>query len=125
MIIIGHKLVDFTPFYAVKRAEDIVKSPVIFEFDEENFAAFCVACKEKEIIFALKTNSLKEALIANAAGASYIVSNVKKAAKKIQRVAEHYLFDAKVLFLGDSITSAAYDGMDGILLPDGVIDGDI
>ncbi|MDR1008133.1 MAG: hypothetical protein LBL65_06175 [Campylobacteraceae bacterium] len=125
MIIIGHKLVDFKPFHVVKKAEEIVKSPVIFEFDEENFVLFRTICKEKEITFAVKTNSVKEAVIANAAGAFYIVAETKKAAIKIQHIAEHYLFDSKVLLCcsDDSIASAIYAGIDGVLLPQGVING--
>ncbi|MDR2080953.1 MAG: hypothetical protein LBP54_03580 [Campylobacteraceae bacterium] len=126
MIIIGYKLVDFTPFHTVKKAEEIIKSPVIFEFSEENFALFRAICKKKEIVFSVETNSVKEALLANAAGASYIVAKTKKAAKKIQRIAEYYLFDAKILLKikdENEIEKAAKSGIDGVLLPNGVIDG--
>jgi hypothetical protein len=128
MTIIGHKLVGFTPFYFVNDAKDIAKSPVVFAFDETNFAEFCRACKEKEVIFGVKTDSVKDAIIANAAGAAYIIVKKRRLAKKIQRIAEHYLFDAKILLAvrrEDEIEISADDGIDGVIFPEGVEGGNI
>lgn len=129
MIIIGHDLIDFKPFYAVKNSDEAAKIPpnstVIFKFEgNERIIKFC---QKNSINFAVETDSSKEALLTNAAGASYIVSSVSTAAQNIQDLAEHYLFDAKILFKinhENEITDVAAKGIDGVLLPDGVINGD-
>jgi hypothetical protein len=129
VIIIGHDLVNFKPFYAVISSDEIVKTPpnstVIFKF--EGNESIIKYCQKNGINFAVETESPKEALLANAAGASYIVSSVGAAAQNIQNFAEHYLFDAKILLKikneNEIIDTARY-GIDGVLLPDGVINGD-
>jgi hypothetical protein len=128
MIIIGHDLVDFKPFYVVISSDWIAKTPpnstVIFKF--EGNESIIKYCQTNSINFAVETESPKEALLANAAGASYIVSSVGAAAQNIQDLAEHYLFDAKILLKIKSeneIIDAARYGIDGVLLPSGVING--
>ncbi|MDR1285678.1 MAG: hypothetical protein LBJ88_05725 [Campylobacteraceae bacterium] len=128
MIIIGHDLVAFKPFYEIKNSDEIAKTPpnstVIFEFEgNENIIKFC---QKNGINFAVETDSSKEALLANAAGASYIILSVDVVAQDIQDLAEHYLFDAKILLKIDyenEIMDAAEYGIDGVLLPQGVISG--
>ena len=89
MIIIGHNLVKFKPFYKIKNSDEELKtSPnltVVFEFKNKELIEFC---QKNNIKFAIETQILKEALLANAAGASYIIAQTKKAAKNIQNLAE-------------------------------------
>ncbi|MDR2790565.1 MAG: hypothetical protein LBB59_06285 [Campylobacteraceae bacterium] len=130
MIIIGHELIDFKPFCKIKNIDKTANISsdlaVIFAFKNgQNLIKFC---QKNGINFAVETEIAKEALLANAAGASYISVSGKKAAKKIQDLAENYLFDAKILLKinnENEIEKAAKLGIDGVLLPEGVIDGDI
>ncbi|MDR2100788.1 MAG: hypothetical protein LBP40_08205 [Campylobacteraceae bacterium] len=129
MIIIGHNLVSFKPFYKIKSNSEAAKIPsdftAIFKFaGNEEIIKFC---QKNSINFAVETQSIKEALLANALGASYIVVNDKKAAKNIQNLAEDYLFDAKILLKiknENEIEKAAKSGIDGILFLQGIINGD-
>ncbi|MDR1614178.1 MAG: hypothetical protein LBS26_01265 [Campylobacteraceae bacterium] len=126
MIIIGHDLVAFKPFYTVKNSNDITKTPpnatVIFRFEgNEDIIKFC---QKNGINFAVETQAEKEALLSNAAGASYIVVSGKKAAKNIQNLAEAYLFDSKILLKiqnENELEKAAKNNIDGVLLPQGVV----
>lgn len=126
MIIIGHDLIEFKPLYQIKNSDDISKLPpnstVVFEFGgNEKLIKYC---HENNINFAVKTDSIKEALLANAAGASYIISSFEAAA--IQELAQNYLFDAKILLkidCEDEMEEAAKNNIDGVLLPRGIING--
>jgi hypothetical protein len=128
MIIIGHDLVAFKPFYKIENCDEITKTPsnstIIFEFGgSENIIKFC---QKNSVKFAVEVKIPKEALLVNAVGASYIVINSKKTAKCIQNLAEQYLFDAKILLKikdEDEIEKAAKCGIDGVLLPQGVVNG--
>ncbi|MDR2342080.1 MAG: hypothetical protein LBD84_03435 [Campylobacteraceae bacterium] len=127
MIIIGHNLVKFKPFYKIKNSDDISKTPpnsiIIFEFKDNELIKFC---QENSIRFAIETQIPKEALLANAIGAAYIVISNKKAAKNIQNLAEHYLFDAKILLKikdENEIEKTAKSGIDGVLFSQGIING--
>ncbi|MDR1460415.1 MAG: hypothetical protein LBI78_02080 [Campylobacteraceae bacterium] len=128
MIIIGHDLVAFKPFYKIKNSDEIAKTPsnsiVAFEF--ENSKDIIRFCQKNGVNFAVEAKTTKEALLSNAAGASYIITNSKKAAKQIQNLAEQYLFDAKILLKikdENEMEEVAKDGIDGVLLPQGVANG--
>jgi hypothetical protein len=120
MIIIGHELVPFKPFVRLKSAKDIKGGEVIFDFDE--LAKLAPKCRENHIVFAVEVTSAREALIANAAGAAYIVTGDKSLACDIQPLAEKYLFDAKVLLrilFDDELAEVAGLGIDGVLMRSG------
>ena len=59
MIILGHKLIPFTPLYQVSKIEDIKKtapnSPVLFDFSDEKMLKYC---KEQDVPFALHVKSI-------------------------------------------------------------------
>ncbi|MDR3346814.1 MAG: hypothetical protein LBS73_06535 [Campylobacteraceae bacterium] len=126
MLIIGHALVPFKAFYWVKLISDITPSSsgsnVIFRFDNINYKQLTDICRENAISFAVEIYSVKEALLSNAAGASYLVVNDKVLAKNVQDLAEHYLFDAKVLLRisqEKEIKDTAQLGIDGVLFAKG------
>ncbi|MDR2342090.1 MAG: hypothetical protein LBD84_03485 [Campylobacteraceae bacterium] len=145
MIIIGHDIIDFKPFCRVNNADEASKdlsgsiviykaneavnipsgSTLIFKFTDNQSLIKC--CRKNGINFAVETESIKEALLANAAGASYIVVSGKDVAKNIQDLAENYLFDAKILLkikTENEIEEAAKVGIDGVLFMKGIINGD-
>lgn len=125
MIILGHDYLECAPFYFVKKSEDIANTPsnsvVLFEFSEENLA-LCHHCKENDVSFALIADSAKEALFANVLEASYILCD-KVLSPKVQKLADEYMFDAKVLLYSSEeadLEWAADLGIDGIIFEKGI-----
>ena len=80
-------------------------------------------CQEAGIPFAVTVNELRNALIANALGADYIVCQQEDAIE-IQPLAERYLFDAKVLVLIEeerAIERMARFSIDGVIFPSAIL----
>ena len=66
---------------------------------------------------AVKTTSIKEAVYANAMGAKYILPSAE-ILQSVQKLAENYLFDSKVLALienEDEIEQLALKNIDGVI----------
>ncbi len=129
MIIIGHKWIDYMPFYYVHSIEDIKESPsnsnVLILFSEDNLD-LCKYCSSNNIVFGLGVRKKKEIVLASAIGASFLISDSKKLIKKAQKLAENYLFDMKIMFLIENEKSmmwAVNRGIDGILFERGVTNG--
>ena len=121
MLIFGHPLVESEKFFRVETVLDIKNSPngsvvLIDSFrGNEDIIKFC---QENLVPYTLRVSSLKEAIFANALNAKYIIAP-KKLLKEIIRVAEHYLFDTKVLAKidrEDDIEEMAKVGVDGVIL---------
>ena len=125
MIIIGHKWVDFEPFYLIKKSEDISLTPsnsrLIFPFKEENLG-LCRHCAENNLSFALICDTRQDVLFAQALGAEFIVCD-KSGAVQAQKFADGYLFDAKILLYTGAESDmewAAEHEIDGILFEEGI-----
>ncbi len=125
MILLGHKLVPYEPMYKIHHIEDIKKtkpnSVVLFDFQDEKLLEYCV---EHKVPFALHVINLRDAIIANALSAKYILVYNQEIAALVQNIAEEYLFDAKILLhVSDesSIEIAANDGIDGIIMKCAII----
>ncbi len=125
MIIIGHPWIESEKFCKIFSKEDIKKSTagsiVLLEpiVDSHDLAQYC---KENEIPFAITVNSLKEAIIANALGALYIVCE-EDDALRIQPIAQEYLFDTRILVLihqEKEIPKIAHFGIDGVIFPEAI-----
>ncbi len=115
MIILGHELIEYKPYYHVRMQEDLSflnkHDSVLCDFDVEMIKL----CQEKKLNFGVYVQDEKQALIANGAGASVILSDVG-VAKHIQQIAEYYLFDAKVGIRSDDINEALSLKVDMIFL---------
>ncbi len=124
MIIIGHPLIPFNPFYRIKEKEDLKKTPpnstILVDFANKELVKYS---KNQNIPLALYVKSIKNACLANALNAKFIV--VEKAlAKKVQKLATEYLFDAKIILQIDDekdIEIAALDYIDGVIFKEGII----
>jgi len=111
-VIIKH-LKQFEKISSIDELKRSTKTP-LFEFDIETM----LFCKENGLEYAVKTVSIKEAVIANELGATYAVVPKDKAAQ-IQNIANEYLFDTKILqkaVFDWEIEKAALLGVDGVLL---------
>lgn len=125
MIILGHDFIKSELFYFVKKSENIVNTPpnstVAFEFSEQNLE-LCEHCREEDVSFAIIADVVKDVLFANSLGANFIICD-KKLAAKAQKLADEYMFDAKILLYVANeadLEWAADLGIDGILFEKGI-----
>lgn len=123
MILIGHPLIPHQPFYRVDTKEDIAQTPsnatLFFEFDPE-MASYCTANALK---FALHVKNVKELILGNALGACYFIVD-KSLVLQAQKIADEYLFDAKVLLYTEDendIEFSALHSIDGVLFQEGIV----
>lgn len=117
MILIGDKLVPFEEIFNIKNIEDIkttkANSIISFGYNEE----LMKYSFENDLNSAVIVNSIKESIYANALNAKYIIAD-KNLAKDIQKVAENYMFDSKVLAIIESneeIEEIASFEVDGVI----------
>ena len=122
MIILGHSLIPYTPFYRIAAQEALSRTPsnaiVLFEFDAP-LARYCFA---QNVPFALNVKNIQELMLGHALHASYFVVG-KALVLQAQKIADDYLFDAKILLASsddNDIEFAALHGIDGILFADGI-----
>ena len=117
MILIGDKLVPFESFNKISNIEDIkntqANSTISFAYDE----SLVKYSFDNELNSAVVVSSIKEAIYCNALNVRYIVAQ-KSLAKDIQKVAENYVFDSKVLAIiesNDELEEVASFEIDGIV----------
>ena len=117
MIILNHPEIPSIKFYKIKDEKDIENTPsnsvVWFNFDF-NLLNFC---KENGIKSAVNIKNIKEAVYSNALDATFLVCSFELA-KEVQKVAEDYLFDSKIITLIDErlIEKAIENRIDGVFL---------
>jgi len=116
MILIGDNLVAYEDIVNIKNIEDIktskANSTVSFGYNE-----VLKYCFENEVNCAVIVNSIKEAIYCNALNARYIIAS-KDLAKDIQKTAENYMFDSKVLATietNDELEEIASFEIDGVI----------
>lgn len=99
MILFGHPYIPSEQIYHIESIEAISNTPsnsiVAMEFDPNNFDIID-HLRLNKIRFALFVHSTVEAVLAENLNANYLLVDPKEASE-IQKVAEHYLFDAKIL----------------------------
>ncbi len=124
MIILGHKLIPFNPIHRVTKIEEIKETPsnstILFAFIDEEVLRYC---KKQNISFALHVKSIKEACIANALKAKFIIVN-HKLSKEVQSIATEYLFDTKILLQIEEETEieiAAKSSIDGVIFKNAIL----
>ena len=126
MLLFGHRFIKSEKFYHISDIEAVSKTPpnslIYVEFDEKNLDIITFL-HLNSIRFALHVNSVKEAIYAYNLGASFIVTE-SKIVSDIQKIAETYLFDAKVLvhiYDEDEIEKYAELGIDGVVFSTAII----
>ena len=117
MILIGDKIIPFNTFTNISTIEEIqntrANSIISFRYNE-NLLEYSSL---NEVIFAVIVKSIKEAIYANALNALYIICD-KQLSKSVQRIADNYMFDSKVLAIIESneeIEEIAKNEIDGII----------
>ena len=125
MIIIGHPWIKSQRFSKVFSIEDIKNTKtddiILLErlVDSHSVAQYC---QKNSISYAVFTNSLDDAIFANALGAKYMICE-KDVALTVQPIAQEYLFDARVLVLIDNdkeISGIAKSCIDGVIFAEAI-----
>jgi hypothetical protein len=126
MIFFGHKFLASTHFYHIDSIYSIAKTPsnsIIFvEYHEKNLDIIDHLFTNN-IKFSLHVNNIKELVYAHALGALYITVE-KELAQNAQKVANDYLFDAKILVHienEDEIEDLALLGVDGVIFAKAIV----
>ena len=117
MIIIGDKLIPYVDFFNISSIDDIKKTKansfISFRYNE-NLLTYSY---ENELEYTVVVSSIIEAIYANSLNARYIVCE-KNIAKDIQKIADNYMFDSKILAVieaSDEIEEIAQNEIDGII----------
>ncbi len=120
MIVIGHPDVPYEPLRYVETAEEIADTPadsLLWLGLWSEAKELAAHCRENGLRYAVMAESVEEAVLANALHATFIVADAALA-PTLQKVAETYLFDAKILVPlddGASLEPVALEGIDGVL----------
>jgi len=126
MLLFGHRFIQNESFYAISEADEIIATPpgstLFIKFSEENLDLIEYASLNS-MPFVIGVESVTELIYASALGAKYILVK-KDLAKTAQKIAESYLFDAKILVKikeEDEIEEMAILGIDGVLFVSAII----
>jgi gamma-glutamyl-gamma-aminobutyrate hydrolase PuuD len=122
MLLFGHPLIQVPQWYRVNSISSIGLTPpnsTIVISDIEKYANIAKHCKENSVDFACEVSSIKQAVIANALNADYILCCNSKHSCEVQRIANEYLWSAKVISIienEDDIENIAKFGIDGAVI---------
>ena len=116
MMLFGHRFIESKKFYHIEAISSVHKTPsnstIYLPFSENNLDIIQFA-QENQISFALHVNNIKELIYAKNLGASYITIE-QDLAVDAQKVANDYLFDAKILAF---IENEVYIGSRTVVAP--------
>ncbi|MBU3014869.1 hypothetical protein KO488_08895 [Poseidonibacter lekithochrous] len=117
MLLIGDKLIPFTDIFNISSIDEIknTKANALISFRyNENILTYSY---KNDLDYVVVISSIKEAIYANSLNAKYIACQ-KNLAKDIQKIADNYMFDSKILAListDDEIEEIALNEIDGII----------
>jgi hypothetical protein len=128
MLIFGHPWVESNRFVKVFSVEEIERSAPgdVLLLEPLNVSIdLAKHCRANGLPFAVTVSSIREAIFANALDAAYIVSEHEQAIT-IQKIADEYLFDTRVLVLIEEekrIETMARFSIDGVIFPAAIVQG--
>ena len=123
MKLIGHEIVPYEPLFWRENAEQIEAGKQnLFKFDE----AAIKRAQELGAQFSIEAENLNEIIVANAAGAKFIVVPLELASKTA-KLAQDYLFDAQICVVIESrneLAALSETGADVAIFKNAVIGKD-
>jgi len=128
MILFGHPLIPSEKFYRIDSIDAISHTPsnaiVVFPFCRDpHYLALMNHLRTNHVRFALEIATIDEAVIGENLRATYLIVR-PEAGEAIQKVAEHYLFDAKILgYCADEshLESLISMRLDGAIFPHALV----
>lgn len=127
MILIGHPFIESEHFSKADSIETVANTPsnsTLFMHYNASVIPLCKHCVVNGLKVAIQVDSITEAILANALKVHYIVCE-KSLAPEIQKLAENYMFDPKILCIiaaESDIEWCALNEIDGVIFKE-VIDG--
>ena len=119
MKILGDELIKFEPLFLCKSEDKISNARQnLFKFDRN----LIKKALEAGANFSIIANDINEAIIANAAGAKFIIADIDTA-KDLVKIAESYLFDALIAALikdESELAQLAKFNIDAAILPNAI-----
>ena len=119
MKILGDELIKFEPLFLCDSEDEISNGRQnLFKFDRNLIKKSLVLGAS----FSVFVSNLNEAIVANAAGAKFIIADITLA-KDLAAVASEYLFDALVAVLiesEDELEKLCKLGIDAAILPNAI-----
>ena len=119
MKILGDELIKFEPLFLCKSEDEISSGRQnLFKFDRNLIKRALIL----DASFSVFVSNLNEAIVANAAGAKFIIADITLA-KDLAAVASEYLFDALVAVLiksEDELEKLCKLGIDAAILPNAI-----
>ena len=119
MKILGDELIKFEPLFLCESEDEISNGRQnLFKFDRNLIKKALVLGAN----FSVFVSNLNEAIVANAAGAKFIIADITLA-KDLAAVASEYLFDALVAVLiesEDELEKLCKLGIDAAILPNAI-----
>jgi len=126
VLIFGHPYLESPTLYHVDNIEAISNTPsnanICLEYSSSNIDLINY-CRQNKLNFSLSINSIKELIFAENFDAKYIIIN-SNLVHSAQKIAEQYLFDAKILCRVSSeeeIEPLAIQGVDGVLFKEAIV----
>lgn len=117
MIIIGDSYIPYEEISFITSIEDIKSTKpnttVVFDFNKDMMSY----CAKNDINYAVKINTITQSIYANNMNARYILPN-SKLLEIVQKIAENYMFDSKILATiqsEESIEKIALKSIDGVI----------
>lgn len=126
MILFGHPYIPSEQFYHIESVEAIRHTPansVITLFFTPDNLDIIEYLRQNRIRYALHIETSQDAVIAENLGASYLIVSPQNATA-IQSIAEHYLFNAKVLgYVGtpEHLDQLIELRLDGAIFPEAIV----
>ena len=121
MLIYGAKDIETPNFFVVANEEDIKKSSpkdIVLLKSFNSPYELAKYCQANGIAYAVDVANIKEAIFASNLGANFIICSFELA-KELQKIADNYLWDTKVLAKissEDEIEEVALSGVDGAII---------
>jgi len=126
MLIFGHRFINSERLYHIDDVEAVLRTPsnslVYLSFSEQNLDII-EHLNSNSVRFALEVENIRDVIYAENLGASFILLK-ETLAKSAQKVAETYLFDAKILVHIEEesqIETMAYEGIDGVVFANAIV----
>ena len=126
MLLFGHRFIASERFYHIDDIASIGHTPanaLLYVIFRESHLDVLRHMQANGLRFGVEVRSITELIYAENFGAHYCIVSTSLA-QEAQKIAESYLFDAKIIAAiesEDAIEPMAYEGIDGVLFSEAVI----
>ncbi|NQY93969.1 MAG: hypothetical protein HRT43_07370 [Campylobacteraceae bacterium] len=117
MILLGDEIIEYETLSSIKNSQDILStkanSTLVFQYNID----LIKYCHENALGFAVLIKDIKEAIYTSQFDVKYILCD-KSIVNSVQKIAENYMFDAKILVIidnSDEIEWVAQNEIDGAI----------